>query len=49
MDIEKKQVLATREVVRMGEIGDRDYEERTFSFEINVLVVQNIECRENSQ
>ena len=49
MDIEKKQVLATREVVRMGEIGDRDYEEQTFSFKINALVVQNIECRGNSQ
>ena len=45
MAIEKKQVLARREVVRMGEIGDRDYEEQTSSFKINVLVVPNIECR----
>ena len=45
MDIEKKQVLVRREVVRKGEIGDRDYEEQTSSFKIYISVVQNIESR----
>ena len=43
MDIEKKQVLATREVVRMGEIGDRDYEEQTFSFKISKSQGYNVQ------